>query len=162
MRAALIKHSTPDIYVRPGTAADIGALLDLENRVFATGRMSRRSLRHFLASRTAAVAVAEYEGRLAGCAVVLFRPASTVARLYSIAVDPNSGGCGIGSALLDSAEAAALARNCLTMRLEVHERNARAIARYRKAGYHPFGRYARYYADDGDALRFEKRLAPPS
>jgi ribosomal protein S18 acetylase RimI-like enzyme len=45
------------------------------------------------------------------------------------------------------------------MRLEVHVRNHRAIARYRKAGYQQFGRLVKYYADNGDALRFEKQLA---
>jgi ribosomal protein S18 acetylase RimI-like enzyme len=176
MRAAVIEPSAPEVRIRRGNAADLDALLDLENRVFATDRMSRRSLRRFLTSPTAAVVVAEHAGRLtgsgplagtgplagrvAGCAVVLFRPASTIARLYSIAVDPRSGGCGVGPALLDGAEEAALARDCSTLRLEVHESNARAIARYRKAGYREFGRYPGYYADKGNALRFEKRLVP--
>jgi hypothetical protein len=30
----------------------------------------------------------------------------------------------------------------------------------RQAGYHEFGRHTRYYEDGGDALRFEKRIAP--
>ena len=45
------------------------------------------------------------------------------------------------------------------LRLEVHEKNAAAIARYRKGGYALFGRHAAYYADRGHALRFEKPLA---
>ena len=44
------------------------------------------------------------------------------------------------------------------MRLEVHETNAAAIARYRKSGYRQFGCHAAYYGDGGDALRFEKPL----
>ena len=32
------------------------------------------------------------------------------------------------------------------------------VSRYRKAGYGLFGRHPRYYADRGDALRFEKPL----
>ena len=50
------------------------------------------------------------------------------------------------------------------MRLEVHEHNTRAIARYEKSGYRLFGRHRDYYDDHGDALRFEKPLdaAPPS
>jgi ribosomal protein S18 acetylase RimI-like enzyme len=63
--------------------------------------------------------------------------------------------------LLAAAEDAALAKRRETLRLEVHVRNHRAIARYRKAGYQQFGRLKRYYADNGDALRFEKRLARP-
>ena len=64
--------------------------------------------------------------------------------------------------LLAAAEAAALARGCRAIRLEVHVTNHAAIARYRKSGYREFGRLRRYYEDGGDALRFEKRLdAPP-
>ncbi len=44
------------------------------------------------------------------------------------------------------------------MRLEVHEHNGRAIARYEKSGYRLFGRHRRYYDDRVDALRFEKPL----
>ena len=46
------------------------------------------------------------------------------------------------------------------MRLEVHDHNTRAIARYEKSGYRLFGRHRDYYDDHGDALRFEKPLAP--
>jgi hypothetical protein len=60
--------------------------------------------------------------------------------------------------LLAAAEEAALARDCTSIRLEVHTTNHVAISRYRKSGYRQFGRHLKYYADGGDALRFEKRL----
>ena len=63
--------------------------------------------------------------------------------------------------LLEAAEAAALARDCRAIRLEVHETNHAAISRYRKSGYRELGRHARYYQDGGDAL-LEKRLMPRS
>jgi ribosomal protein S18 acetylase RimI-like enzyme len=44
------------------------------------------------------------------------------------------------------------------MRLEVHEHNGRAIARYEQSGYRLFGRHRNYYDDRGDALRFDKTL----
>ena len=91
---------------------------------------------------------------------MLFRPRSRVARLYSIAVAPDMGGRGLGPILIEAAEAAAIERDCRVIRLEVHEGNAAAIARYRKSGYREFGRHVRYYEDGGDALRFEKRLTP--
>jgi [ribosomal protein S18]-alanine N-acetyltransferase len=144
--------------IRRGRAADLDDLVELETQVFASDRMSRRSLRHFLAARTATVLVAEHAGRIAGCAVILFRPNSSTARLYSIAVSPQSSGLGLGPALLTASEEAAAARGRKALRLEVHENNQRAISRYRKAGYHQFGCHAAYYADAGDALRFEKEL----
>jgi [ribosomal protein S18]-alanine N-acetyltransferase len=144
--------------IRRGRAADLDDLVELETKVFASDRMSRRSLRHFLAARSATVLVAEYADRIAGCAVILFRPNSSIARLYSIAVAPQSAGLGLGPALLAASEQAAVVRGRTTLRLEVHEKNHRAISRYRKAGYRQFGCHAAYYADEGDALRFEKQL----
>ena len=47
---------------------------------------------------------------------------------------------------------------CRSMRLEVHEHNTRAIARYEKSGYRLFGRRLDYYDDHATALRFEKPL----
>ncbi len=156
MRAA----TASDIRLRPGETADLDALVDLENRVFTTDRLSRRSFRRFLASPAAALIVAEQAGRLAGYALILFRPNSSVARLYSIAVAPHAGGKGVGPMLLAAAEEAARQRGCDHLRLEVHEGNARAIARYRKSGYDLFGRHLDYYDDHGHALRFEKKIAP--
>jgi len=151
----------PPIRARKAERSDLDALLDLEHRVFATDRLSRRSLRRFLQSATAQVIVADDGGRLAGAAVMLFRPNSAVARLYSIAVVPHLTGRGIGAMLLAAAEEAALARDCTSIRLEVHATNHVAISRYRKSGYRQFGRHIKYYADGGDALRFEKRLERP-
>jgi ribosomal protein S18 acetylase RimI-like enzyme len=147
---------------RAGKPADLDTLLDLEAKVFSSDRMSRRSLRHFLVSRTAKVIVAETGGAIAGCAVVLFRPNSILSRLYSIAVDPAQCGRGIGPALLAASETAAIARGCHVQRLEVHQRNKRAIQLYRKSGYQQFGRYERYYDDKAAALRFEKLLRTPA
>jgi ribosomal protein S18 acetylase RimI-like enzyme len=160
MPASLAHAPAPPVRVRNAERRDIDALVDLEHRVFATDRLSRRSLWRFLHSKTAQVIVADEGGRLAGAAVVLFRPRSLVARLYSIAVAPHMGGRGVGPMLLDAAEEAAMARDCRSMRLEVHETNHAAISRYRKSGYREFGRHKRYYDDGGDALRFEKPLVP--
>ena len=153
-------HPAPTVRIRKAELADLAVLDALEQRVFATDHLSRRSLRHFLRAPTAHVIVAEQAGELAGTAIVLFRPRSAVARLYSIAVAPHLGGRGVGTRLLESAEEAALARGCGAMRLEVHQSNAAAIARYRKSGYREFDRHKRYYEDGGDALRFEKPLFP--
>jgi ribosomal protein S18 acetylase RimI-like enzyme len=160
MRMPIARQTTPAVRLRQAEEADLDALDALEHRVFATDHLSRRSLRHFLRSPAAAVIVAEHDGDLAGTAIVLFRPRSSVARLYSIAVAPHLGGRGVGPMLLAAAEAAAVERGCGAIRLEVHETNAAAISRYRKSGYRQFGRHARYYEDGGDALRFEKPPAP--
>lgn len=145
------------IRLRPGRAGDLDALLALERKAFTTDHLSRRSFRNFVTSPNAALIVAEDAGRLAGYALVLFRPGSATARLYSIAAAV--AGRGLGPMLLSAAEKAAVRRACDTLRLEVHEKNAAAIRRYRKSGYQLFGRHLAYYDDRGNALRFEKKLA---
>ena len=158
MSSTLAHAPVPEVCVRKAERRDVDALAALEHRVFATDRLSRRSLQRFLKSPSADVIVAEDDTGLAGNAIVLFRPRSLVARLYSIAVAPAMGGRGVGAMLLAAAEAAALARGCRAIRLEVHVTNHAAISRYRKSGYREFSRLRRYYEDGGDALRFEKRL----
>ncbi len=158
MSSTLAHAPVPEVCVRKAEHGDVDALAALEHRVFATDRLSRRSLQRFLKSPSADVIVAQDDTGLAGNAIVLFRPRSVIARLYSIAVAPAMGGRGVGAMLLAAAESAALARGCRTIRLEVHVTNHAAISRYRKSGYREFSRLRRYYEDGGDALRFEKRL----
>lgn len=144
--------------LRRGRIGDLDALIALEQAVFTTDILSRRSFRHFLVSASASLIVAEADGKLAGYVLVLYPPRSKLARLYSIAVAPHVGRRGIGPLLLDAAEDAARRRGRRTMQLEVHEHNSRAIARYEKSGYRLFGTHRDYYDDRGDALRFDKAL----
>jgi ribosomal protein S18 acetylase RimI-like enzyme len=152
------RHPGPPAKIRPGHTRDLDALVALENAVFTTDILSRRSFRHFLTSPTNTLIVAEDSGKLAGYALVLYPPRSKLARLYSIAVAPHITSRGIGPLLLIAAETAATRRRRRAMRLEVHEHNTRAIGRYEKSCYRLFGRRHRYYDDGGDALRFEKPL----
>ncbi len=148
------------VALRRGRSSDLGALVALEQAVFTTDVLSRRSFRHFVGSSHSSLIIAEESGTLAGYCLVLYPPRSKLARLYSIAVAPHIGGKGVGPRLLAAAEAAAKRRGRRAMRLEVHEHNTRAIARYEKSGYRLFGRHHDYYDDYGDALRFEKSLHP--
>jgi ribosomal protein S18 acetylase RimI-like enzyme len=152
---------SPKLKVRRGRRRDLDALLALERAVFTMDVLSRRSFRRFLAARGASVIVAEEAGKLAGYVLVLYPARSKHARLYSIAVAPHVGRRGVGPLLLAASETAARRRGRRTMRLEVHEHNGRAIARYEKSGYRLFGRHRHYYDDRGDALRFEKTLMEP-
>jgi ribosomal-protein-alanine acetyltransferase len=146
------------IRLRPAVMADLDALEALEERVFTGDRISRRSFRRFLSRPQDELILAEQGGALLGYALVLFRAGTALARLYSIAVAPEAAGQGLGARLLEAAEGAALARDCVLLRLEVRADNARAIALYQARGYRQFGRHERYYQDQQDALRFEKRL----
>lgn len=149
------------VTLRRGRMRDLAALVTLELAVFKSDIISRRSFRHFIASAHASLIVAEESGGLAGYVLVLYPANSKLARLYSIAVAPHVGGRGLGARLLAAAEIAANRRCRRVMRLEVHVRNKRAIARYQKSGYRLFGKHRDYYDDHGDALRFEKPLGRP-
>ena len=153
-------NPSPPLTLRRGRRRDLAALIAIEQAVFTTDHISRRSFRHFLATATATLIVAEEGDKLAGYALVLYPPRSKLARLYSIAVAPHVGKRGVGSLLLAAAEEAARRHKRRAMRLEVHEHNTRAIARYEKSGYRLFGRHRDYYDDRGDALRFERALDP--
>src|SRR5262245_59287439 len=130
MQTAQVKAAAPATVIRPGEVSDLDALLAIETTVFSTDRMSRRSLRRMLTAPGAALMVAEHAGAVAGYALVLFRKEATAARLYSIGVLPRFAGRRIGSMLLQAAEQAALAHGSSSLRLEVNEQNATAIALY--------------------------------
>lgn len=147
-----------DLHIRRAEPADLDALIALEHRCFDGDRLSRRSFRRLLGRDTAAYLIAETEGAPAGYALLLFRRETALARLYSIAVDPERRGTGVGAALLGAAETAAFERDRIYLRLEVRADNHAAIALYRRLGYGRIGRYPDYYDDHTDALRFEKRL----
>jgi ribosomal protein S18 acetylase RimI-like enzyme len=160
MPSSLARSVSPDIVVRRGEASDLDPLMALERGVFDTDQLSRRSMRRLLESRSAEVIVAAEQGGLVGAAVVLFRRGSPIARLYSLGVSPPMCGRGVAAMLLQAVDACVVARGCTAIRLEVHQFNAKAIARYGKSGYRPLGRRRAYYKDGGDALRLEKRLRP--
>lgn len=144
--------------VRKAKRADLAALVAIETASFTNDRLSRRSLRYFIAAPNAEVIVAEIKGVLAGYALVAFRKGSAIARLYSIATDPDFRGRNLGLALLRAAERLALKRGAEFMRLEVRCRNRRAIALYERQGYRRFGRIDDYYEDGAPAFRYQKTL----
>lgn len=137
---------------------EIDALLALEEASFATDRLSRRSFLHFIRRGPHGLLVARDGNALLGYVLVLFRTGTSLARIYSIAVDHQARGRGVASKLLEAAEALASEHFCLYIRLEVHIANTAAIALYRKFGYQNFARIKQYYEDGADAEQLEKRL----
>jgi ribosomal-protein-alanine acetyltransferase len=150
--------ASPDVLIRPATLADLDAIEAIENRVFETDRLSRRSLRRFITTDRDALLVVIRGAELVGYALVAFRRGTALARLYSIAILPEAGRGGFGRQLLAAAEAEAAERGCLLLRLEVRADNTAAIRLYERCGYHRFGVYEDYYEDHQDALRYEKPL----
>jgi ribosomal protein S18 acetylase RimI-like enzyme len=151
--------SKPAVRIRAAHRADLDALVDLEKRSFDTDRVSRTQYRRHIDSKTGIVLVAEAGGRFAGSALVFLRDGSRRARLYSIAIDHNSRGLGVGGALFRAAEAAARERGRDRLYLEVREDNAAAIGLYESRGYKHVGTLPGFYEDGAPARRYEKTIA---
>jgi ribosomal protein S18 acetylase RimI-like enzyme len=146
--------------IREAQYSDLDALISIENRAFETDRLSRRNLGRLLRKGNSTTLLDEEEGRVRGYVLVLYNKGTSLARLYSLVVDSEFRGLGLGLKLLEAAEKDAFENECVIMRLEVRKDNEAAIRLYDKHGYRRFGVVPDYYQDHMDALRFEKRLVP--
>ncbi|TCV77443.1 MULTISPECIES: GNAT family N-acetyltransferase/peptidase C39 family protein [Methylomonas] len=144
--------------VRPAQSADLEGLVALENASFATDKLSRRSFRHWLSSEHRALLVAEWAGLVAGYILIIYHPGTRLARIYSLAVEPQLRGNGIAKTLMLAGEQAARDDGRLYLRLEVSVDNTPAIRLYEALGFQKFGLYRDYYQDHKDALRYQKRI----
>lgn len=142
--------------IRQAVPADLEGLLALEAACFEGDRLSRRSFRRWLKHENCVFLALDDDAGLLAYALVILRRGTRLARLYSMAVAPRGRGRGIARTLLQHAEAAAVDRGALYMRLEVADHNTAGIGLYDSMGYRPFGLYRDYYDDHGDALRMEK------
>lgn len=155
--------------IRPASGADLEALVAIEARAFASDRFSRRAFRYLL-SRANAVTLVDAadesrgdgkgSGRVRGYVMVLFNRGTSLARLYSLARDPDDRDHGIGAALLAAAESVAIERDAAYMRLEVRADAEATQAFYRAHGYRRFQLQPHYYEDNVAAVRMEKSLGP--
>ena len=141
------------VRLRTARPADLPALLALEAR-FPGDRLSARQFRHHLANPRARLRVAVAGENVLGYHLVLLRRGSSLARLYSIAVDEAARGQGLGRRLLADAEAQARAAGCRGLRLEVRQDNAAANALYQAAGYRPLAELQAYYDDGAPGWRY--------
>jgi ribosomal protein S18 acetylase RimI-like enzyme len=150
---------TSPIALRPAQAADLDALIALEQHCFAGDRLSRRSFRRWLGQASGGLMVADTgAGALAGYVLVILRNNSPLARLYSIATHSDFRGQGLGARLVGAAETYASQHRRRYLRLEVRSDNRAAIRLYERLGYTQFDCLTDYYQDHEDALRFQKPL----
>lgn len=142
---------------RQAVSADLPRLTSIEENSFPGDRLSARKFRHFIRSELSELwCVGE---PLSAYALVLFHRGTSLARLYSIAVDPAARGQGLAQQLLEWCEKQAVKRGVLFMRLEVRQDNTHALALYRRAGYSVIRSLPAYYDDGADGWRLEKHLS---
>lgn len=144
--------------IRLASIADLDALVGIENRCFDGDRLSRRNFRYLLTKGNAETLIDEEDGVLRGYSMLLFNIGTSLARLYSLAVDPDQQRKGVAGALVRASEETARANDAVTLRLEIRKDNVASIGLFRRHGYREFGLYTDYYEDHMDALRFEKSL----
>jgi [ribosomal protein S18]-alanine N-acetyltransferase len=82
----------------------------------------------------------------------------TTGHIITIDVRAAARGQGVGSALLETAEAQLNSSGCRTVRLETAVDNLAALDFYKKHGYSVVRTAPRYYSNGLDALVFEKDL----
>lgn len=151
-------QNTAELSLVAATAADLDELVALEQRCFESDRLSRRSFRRWIDGDQCVFLLARDGQRLAGYILVLFHRGTRLARIYSLAVDPDYRGRGLARRLIAAGEEGARASGRFYMRLEVSSQNRNAIALYETLGYKQFGLYQDYYEDHSDALRYQKRI----
>jgi ribosomal protein S18 acetylase RimI-like enzyme len=146
--------------IRPARLADLDALVGIEQRCFETDRITRRQWRYMLTKAHADILVAEEADGLQGYVLVLYNGATSVARLYSIAIDARARGSGLSKQLVQAAERAARDQARAYMRLEIRQDNAPSLRLFEGMGYRRFGILDDYYEDHMQAVRFQKSLLP--
>lgn len=141
---------TEEIVVRPMTAEDISAVVEIEKESFATP-WTPHAFRLEMKNSAAMYRVVEVGGRVAaygGMWLILDE-----AHVTNIAVHPDFRGRHLGRKIMDVIMAEARQRKMLRMTLEVRRQNHVAIDLYKKLGFLLAGIRPGYYQDTGeDAL----------
>jgi ribosomal protein S18 acetylase RimI-like enzyme len=146
--------------IRPAASSDLDALDVIEQQCFESDRISRRQWRYMLTKAHADILVAADNSVLRGYVLVLYNGATSVARLYSIAIDAAARRTGLGQRLVWAAEESARNQARAYMRLEVREDNLPSLKLFEGLGYRRFGLLDDYYEDHMQAVRFQKSLQP--
>jgi [ribosomal protein S18]-alanine N-acetyltransferase len=145
------------------TAADIEAVLPMEQALFGEESWSRQMLEGELAEqpRSRYYVVADDDGVVTGYAGLMV--AGTQADVLTLAVTAGRWGLGTGSALLEALLAEAQRRGCTEVFLEVRIDNTRAQRLYRRYGFAEIGIRKAYYQPSGtDAVVMRRDLGGTS
>ena len=147
--------STETLSVRAAVVADLQRITEIEGVSFSDP-WSSYSFRTLFGDRRVHFAVGERSGVVVGYVVAWFLRGE--GEIANLAVAPEARGGHIGSALLDSAIAAARARGVTALYLEVRDSNMTARRLYASRGFVEVGRRRQYYrkpVEDALVLRLD-------
>ena len=143
--------------VRESEPDDFESLWRMDQECFPAGiSYSRKELKAFLRGRGSFTLVATNEKDELQGFIVAFCGSS--GHVITIDVGPGSRRSGVGSLLLQGAEARMRAAGCGVVGLETAVDNTGALAFYKRHGYHVVRTYPRYYSNGVDALVLKKDL----
>jgi len=142
---------------------DFGRLLAIDQACFVEGiAYDREELGYFIGLPASLTLVGEREGEIHGFIVAERfrerRTARSMGRIITIDVLPESQHSGLGTLLLDGAEAELKQAGCAYVSLEVAVDNNSALRFYKKHGYMVLKVLPRYYMDSIDGLMMGKKL----
>jgi ribosomal protein S18 acetylase RimI-like enzyme len=165
-------RKTAEITLRPRSSSDDAFILRLSRRVFAPYSIEPLlSMTAMLAEPDALVEIAETAGEPVGFHVLGFERLGrafgpwqdpALARLNAIGVAPALHGRGVGSALLEHAERAAVERGAVSMTLMTADTNTRAQRLFQGRGYELLYAVDEAYTRGQRGLVMTKLLALPS
>lgn len=149
--------------LHPYDPRDFARLLEIDQSCFMEGiAYSGEELLYFLSMPSAIGLVAEDAGFIRGFVIAdAFRPRRTTrftGRIITIDVVEEAQGSGVGTLLMNGAEAELKRAGCDLVCLEVAVDNARALRFYKKHGYTVLKTLPRYYLDSIDGLLMAKKL----
>ena len=148
---------------RPFAPDDFEQLYAIEEACFAPPlRFDRRYMRSLVRRKTAAVWIAEEDGRMAGFAIVEWNRGRQGLQAYiqTLEVAPGARGQGAGRELLARCVHSARGAGSVVVWLHVAESNGGAIRLYQRHGFLVVGRLEDYYPAGGPALVMALELAP--
>ncbi|HYM38932.1 MAG TPA: N-acetyltransferase [Thermoplasmata archaeon] len=152
--------------LRIATPTDLGAIYRIEIACFKEHRFRKDHVDWILRNERAATFVEESaDGAVIAAIMLLFEV--QFCRVLSIATMPDRRREGLGTRMMQAAEAEARRRGCTRVRLEVSTRNYGAIEFYRGLGYKTDGVLYGYYSWGEDAYSMVRSLvdetdAPPA
>jgi ribosomal-protein-alanine N-acetyltransferase len=146
------------VTIRPATAADLDAVVELEQTCLGADAWSRGLVEQGIAAAlpTVSYLVADVDGVVVGHAVA--SAAGDDAELQRIAVDPAYRRRGLAGELLAAVEQRAAADGAARLLLEVREDNTAAAAFYESRGFVEVGRRRGYYRDGAAAVVLGKKV----
>jgi ribosomal protein S18 acetylase RimI-like enzyme len=151
------------VRLRPYQPEDFDRLVQIDHACFVEGiAYPADEMAYFLSMRSAITLVGLDDENIQGFIIAeRFRPrrgSSSMGRIITIDVLPESQGSGLGALLLTSVEDELRKHGCEYVSLEVAVNNPRALRFYKKSGYSVLKTLPRYYLGSVDGLLMGKKL----